>query len=72
MFETKFSTNDQKFNTEFSNDEQAFNSEFINDGVILGIDGASAYELAGENRILLLNFLDQEFVYYMCKSFLKK
>ena len=49
MFETKFSTNDQKFNTEFSNDEQAFNSDFINGGVILGIDGASAYELAVEN-----------------------
>lgn len=49
MFETEFSTNDQKFNTEFSNDEIAFNSDFFNGGVIVGVDGASAYELAVEN-----------------------
>ena len=49
MFETKFSTNDQEFNTEFNNDEQAFTSDFINGSVIIGIDGASAYELAVEN-----------------------
>lgn len=49
MFETKFSTNNQKFETGFNTAERSFQADFMNGGVIIGIDGASAYELAVEN-----------------------
>ena len=49
MFKTNFSTNDQKFEAGFNTTECSFQADFMNSGVIVGIDGASAYELAVEN-----------------------